>query len=51
VIYGGDNFADAQLLAGGYGDDKLIGGHGLAAEDQKIYGDHVPATFPATDSQ
>ena len=39
VIYGGDNGAGDSYIHGGYGDDKLIGGHGLTGDYGYIWGD------------
>ena len=40
VIYGGDNHYGDSYIHGGYGDDKLIGGHGLTGSYARIYGDN-----------
>jgi len=45
VIYGGDNVAGDSYIHGGYGNDKIIGGHGLQSDYVKIYGDSGKSVF------
>jgi len=45
VIYGGDN-VNYGYGFGGYGDDKIIGGHGEAYMRQTFWGDHGYGAFP-----
>lgn len=40
VVYGGDYIQGDSFINGGYGDDKLIGGHDIVGDVVKIYGDH-----------
>jgi len=49
VIYGGDNVS-INYFYGGYGDDKIIGGHGDDYVSHTIWGDHGYGAFPE-DSQ
>ena len=46
TIYGGDYTYD-QFIVGGYGDDKLFGGHNNQESYVKIWGDWKEGTIPS----